>query len=75
MTLFVNYDGWYEDYQGTPQRLSKEVLRVVQTMKVGQKVLIVEEKTGIRKTRKKTKCTVTSASQQLIQGPLCSLRY
>jgi hypothetical protein len=44
MTLFVDYDGWYEDYQGTQQRLSKEVLRVVQTMKVGQKVLIVEEK-------------------------------
>jgi hypothetical protein len=43
MTLFVNYDGWYEDEQGT-QRLSKEVLRVVQTMKVGQKVLIIEEK-------------------------------
>jgi hypothetical protein len=43
MTLFVNYDGWYEDQQGI-QRLSKEVLRVVQTMKVGQKVLIVEEK-------------------------------
>jgi hypothetical protein len=43
MTLFVDYDGWYEDQQGT-QRLSKEVLRVVQTMKVGQKVLIVEEK-------------------------------
>lgn len=44
MTLFVDYDGWYEDHQGTQQRLSKEVLRVVQTMKVGQKVLIVEEK-------------------------------
>ena len=43
MTLFVDYDGWYKDQQGT-QRLSKEVLRVVQTMKVGQKVLIVEEK-------------------------------
>jgi len=43
MTRFVDYDGWYEDEQGT-QRLSKEVLRVVQTMKVGQKVLIIEEK-------------------------------
>ena len=42
MTLFVDYDGWYEDQQGT-QRLSKEVLRVVQTMKVGQKVLIIEK--------------------------------
>ncbi|KAH6667756.1 hypothetical protein B0J14DRAFT_567126 [Halenospora varia] len=44
MTLFVGYDGWYEDHQSIQQRLSKEVLRVVQTMKVGQKVLIVEEK-------------------------------
>jgi len=44
MTLFVDYDGWYKDHQGTRQRLSKEVMRVVQTMKVGQKVLIVEEK-------------------------------
>ncbi|CAM6001078.1 unnamed protein product [Sphagnum balticum] len=44
ITLFVDYDGWYDDHQGTQQRLSKEVLRVVQTMKVGQKVLIVEEK-------------------------------
>jgi hypothetical protein len=43
MTLFVDYNGWYEDHQGTQQRLSKEVLRVVQTMKVGQKVLIIEE--------------------------------
>jgi len=41
MTLFVYYNGWYEDQQST-HRLSKEVLRVVQTMKVGQKVLIVE---------------------------------
>jgi hypothetical protein len=44
MTLFVDYDGWYEDHQGTQQRLSKEVLRVVRRMKVGQKLLIVEEK-------------------------------
>ncbi|KAF4632745.1 hypothetical protein G7Y89_g5381 [Cudoniella acicularis] len=44
ITLFVDYDGWYDDHQGTQQRLSKEVLRVVQTIKVGQKVLIVEEK-------------------------------
>jgi hypothetical protein len=43
ITLFVDYNGWYEDQQGT-QRLSNEVLRVVQTMKVGQKVLIVKEK-------------------------------
>ena len=44
MTLFVDYDGWYEDHQGTQQCLSDEVLRVVQKMKVGQKVLITEEK-------------------------------
>ncbi|KAG4412400.1 hypothetical protein IFR04_014468 [Cadophora malorum] len=44
MTLFVDYDGWYEDHQGTQQCLSDEVLRVVQEMKVGQKVLITEEK-------------------------------
>jgi hypothetical protein len=44
MTLFVDYDGWYEDQQGTQQGLSKEVLSVFQTMKVGQKVLIVKEK-------------------------------
>jgi hypothetical protein len=43
MTLFVDYDGWYEDRQGTQQRLSKEVLRAVQAMRVGQKVLIIEE--------------------------------
>ena len=43
MTLFVDYNGLYEDYQGTQQRLSNEVLRVVQTMKVGQKVLIIEK--------------------------------
>ena len=42
MTLFVDYDGWYRDHQGTQQRLSNEVLRVVQTMKAGQKVLIIE---------------------------------
>lgn len=44
MTLFVSYDGWYEDHQGTQQRLSNEVLRVVQKMKVGQRVLIVGDK-------------------------------
>jgi hypothetical protein len=44
MTLFVDYDGWYEDQQGTQQGPSKEVLSVFQTMKVGQKVLIVKEK-------------------------------
>jgi hypothetical protein len=44
MTLFVDYDGWYEDHQGTQQCLSKEILRVVQKMKLGQKVLIIEEK-------------------------------
>lgn len=43
MTLFVDYDGLYEDHQGTQQRLSSKVLRVIQTMKVGQKVLIIEE--------------------------------
>ncbi|KAH9209995.1 hypothetical protein DL95DRAFT_393930 [Leptodontidium sp. 2 PMI_412] len=44
MTLFVDYDGWYEDHQGTQQCLSDEVLRVVQKMTVGQKVLITEGK-------------------------------
>jgi hypothetical protein len=44
MTLFVNYNGWYEDHQGTQQRLSNEVLGVVQTMQVCQEVLIIEEK-------------------------------
>jgi len=44
MTLFNDYDDWYEDHQGTQQRLSSEVLRVVQTMKAGQKVLIIGEK-------------------------------
>ncbi len=39
ITLFVNYDGWYKDQQGTQQRLSKEVLSVFQTMKVGLSVL------------------------------------
>ncbi|KAH8772327.1 hypothetical protein BGZ57DRAFT_895222 [Hyaloscypha finlandica] len=42
ITLLVDNDGSYED-QGTKQRLSSEVLRVVRTMKVGQKVLIPEE--------------------------------
>lgn len=43
MTLFVNYNGLYKDYQGTQQRLSNKVLRVVQTIKVSQKVLIIEK--------------------------------
>ncbi|KAG4427005.1 hypothetical protein IFR05_017512, partial [Cadophora sp. M221] len=43
MTLFVDYDGWYGEHQGIQQRLSKEVLRVVKTMQVGHKVLIVEK--------------------------------
>ncbi|KAH8792194.1 hypothetical protein F5882DRAFT_437771 [Hyaloscypha sp. PMI_1271] len=44
VTLLVGYDGWYEDHQGTQQCLSDKVLRVVQEMKVGQKVLITKEK-------------------------------
>ncbi|KAH9205062.1 hypothetical protein DL95DRAFT_397989, partial [Leptodontidium sp. 2 PMI_412] len=44
MTLFVDYNGWYKDHQEKRQRLSNEVLRVVQKMEVGQKVLITEEK-------------------------------
>jgi hypothetical protein len=43
VTLFVDYDGWYEDDEGT-HRLANEVLRAVQTMTIGQKVLIIEEK-------------------------------
>jgi hypothetical protein len=56
MTLFVGYDGWYEDHQGTLQRLSNEVLRVVQTMQVCQEVLIIEEKEdGILEEEKEDK--------------------
>jgi hypothetical protein len=42
MTLYVDYNGWYEDVEGKPQRLSDQVLRVLHTMEIGQKVLIVE---------------------------------
>ena len=42
MTLLIDNDGSYED-QSAKHRFSSEVLRVVQTMEVGQKVLIIEE--------------------------------
>ena len=42
MKLLTDNDGLYED-QGIKHRLSSEVLRVIQTMKVSQKVLIVEK--------------------------------
>ena len=44
MTLFASYDGSYEDDQGKRQHLFSTVLKVVQSMKEGQKVLIIEEK-------------------------------
>jgi hypothetical protein len=44
MTLFASYDGSYEDNQGKRQYLFSTVLKVVQSMKEGQKVLIIEEK-------------------------------
>jgi hypothetical protein len=44
MTLFASYDGLYEDDRGTRQYLFSTVLKVVQSMKEGQKVLIIEEK-------------------------------
>jgi hypothetical protein len=44
MTLFASYDGSYEDDQGNRQYLFSTVLKVVQSMKEGQKVLIIEEK-------------------------------
>jgi hypothetical protein len=46
MTLFVSYDGSYEDDQGKRQYLVSTVLKVVQSMKEGQKVFIIEEKGG-----------------------------
>lgn len=43
-TLFVSYDGSYDDDQGKRQYLVSTVLKVVQSMKEGQKVFIIEEK-------------------------------
>ena len=41
-TLLASYDGSYEDDQGKEQCLISTVLKVVQLMKEGQKVLIIE---------------------------------
>lgn len=43
MTLSVNYDGSYEDDQGERQYLPNNILKALQFMNEGQKVLIVEE--------------------------------
>ncbi|ESZ98567.1 hypothetical protein SBOR_1017 [Sclerotinia borealis F-4128] len=45
VTLSIDYDGWYEDHKGA-HCLSDKVLRVIQTMKVGQKVLIIANENG-----------------------------
>jgi hypothetical protein len=44
MTLFASYDDSYKDDQGKQQYLFSTILKVVQSMKEGQKVLIIEEK-------------------------------
>ena len=44
MTLSVSSDGSYEDEQGRKQYLLKPVLKAIQSMIVGQKILIVEER-------------------------------
>ncbi|KAF4632607.1 hypothetical protein G7Y89_g5518 [Cudoniella acicularis] len=44
MTLFASYDGSYKDDQGKREYLVSIVLKVVQSIKEGQKVLIIEEK-------------------------------
>ncbi|KAF4625873.1 hypothetical protein G7Y89_g12289 [Cudoniella acicularis] len=44
MTLFASYDSSYKDDHGTRQYLFSIVLKVVQSIKEGQKVLIIEEK-------------------------------
>ena len=40
--LLASYNGSYEDDQGKRQYLSSTVLKAVQSMKEGQKVLIIE---------------------------------
>jgi hypothetical protein len=44
MTLFAFYNNSYKDDQGKRQYLFSTILKVVQLMKEGQKVLIIEEK-------------------------------
>jgi len=44
VTLLVASGGSYEDDQGEQQHVPNAVLTVISTMRIGQKVLILEEK-------------------------------
>jgi hypothetical protein len=55
ITLFASYDGSYKDDQGKRQYLFSTVFKAVQSMKEGQKVLIIEEVNEMEEEKEKAR--------------------